>query len=151
RAEQAMRLVPAAFLIAIMWAQQPASELDAVRAEPMPEKRYWKALEYASSQMDLARKSYGKGDVETYHAALDQVTKAVQLCDETLRATGKNPSKSPKHFKRAELKMREIVRRLQSLEDEVSVDDRAAATKARTRVNEIHDELLFDIMGRRKK
>jgi hypothetical protein len=133
-------------------AQQPAApaDLEAVRAEPRLDRRYWKALEYGSAQIDAARKSYQEGPIEGFQPALDNVLKSVSLCDDTLRATGKNPSKSPRHFKRAELKIREMIRRLQGLEELVSVDDRAAVNKIRTRIQSIHDELLLDIMGRKK-
>jgi hypothetical protein len=134
-------------------AEQPAppADLEAVRAEPRADRRYWKALEYGSSRIDAARKSYQEGPIEGFQPALAQTLQSVQLCDDTLRGTGKNPSKSPKHFKRAELRIREMIRRLQGLEELVSVDDRAAVTKVRARIQSIHDELLLDIMGRKNR
>jgi len=133
-------------------AEQPAppADIEAVRAEPRLDRRYWKALEFGAAQIDLARKSYQEGPIEKFQPALDSILQAVQLCDDTLRGTGKNPSKSPKHFKRAELKMREMIRRVQGLEELVAIDDRAAVNKVRTRIQTIHDELLLDIMGRKK-
>jgi hypothetical protein len=133
-------------------AQQPPppADIEAVKAEPRPDRRYAKALEYGSAQIDVARKSYQEGPLEKFQPALDNVLLAVQLCNDTLRGTGKNPSKSPRDFKRAELKMREMIRRLQGVEELVAVDDRAAVTKVRARIQTIHDELLLDIMGRKK-
>jgi hypothetical protein len=127
-----------------------ASPFDSVRTEPNPEKRYWKALEFGSSQIVEARKLYSEGKPAEFTQALDLVTQAVQLCDETLRGTGKNPAKYPKHFKKAELKIREIMRRLTSFEEEVSIDDRPTVANAKKQVQKLHEELLFDIMGRRK-
>jgi hypothetical protein len=133
-----------------LWAQQPPLDLDAVRAEPRADKRYEKALDFASEQITEARKQYQDGKFEQFRNCVGDVIVAVKLCDQTLRGTGKNPSKSPKHFKRAEMRMREILRRLTGLEQDVSVEDRNVVTKAKSSVQEIHDNLLFDIMGRRK-
>lgn len=148
-----MRLMLLLLLVLPLKAQQPPppTDLEAVRAEPHADKRYWKALEFGSAQIDAARKSYQEGPIENFQPALNNVLGAVQLSDDTLRGTGKNPSKSPKHFKRAELKIREMIRRLQGLEELVSVDDRMVVNKIRTKIQNIHDELLLDIMGRRNK
>jgi len=131
-------------------AQQPPLDLDAVRAEPRPDKRYEKALDFASEQITGARKQYQDGKFEQFRQCMRDVAEAVKLCDQALRGTGKNPSKSPKNFKRAEMRMREILRRLTGLEQDVSVEDRGVVAKAKSSVQEIHDNLLFDIMGRRK-
>ncbi|MBI4904639.1 MAG: hypothetical protein HY820_13440 [Acidobacteria bacterium] len=129
---------------------KPPADLATIRANPQPDARYWAALEFANSLIDVLRKQYQEGKIEEMQKSLSDLQEAVQLCDDTLRATGKNPSKSPKHFKKAELKEREILRRLRTLEDEVSVEERSIVTKVRTKVAELHDELLYDIMGRRK-
>lgn len=119
-------------------------------AEPRADKRYEKALDFASEQITVARKDYRDGRIEQFRQCVENVGEAVKVCDQTLRGTGKNPSKSPKHFKRAEMRMREIIRRLTGLEGDVSVEDRGVIAKVKTSVQEIHDNLLFDIMGRRK-
>lgn len=125
-------------------------DLASIRGNPMPESRYWAALEFAAARIDAARRQYQEGRIEEMQKSLGELQEAVQICDDTLRGTGRNPSKSPKHFKRAELKEREILRRLRTLEDEVGVEERSIVTKVRTKVSELHDELLYDIMGRRK-
>ncbi len=74
----------------------------------------------------------------------------MELCDATLRATGKDPRKSPKHFKRAELKIRELLRRLESLRHEVGVEDRPPVEQVAKRMGELHEELVADIVGRKR-
>ncbi|HUQ94910.1 MAG TPA: hypothetical protein VM120_24740 [Bryobacteraceae bacterium] len=143
-------MIVVAMVILLAHQGETAGGLAAVRAEPNPERRYWKALEYAVTEIQDARKSYHDGKSDAFHAAIGQVGAAVQLCDETLRSTGKNPSRNPKHFKRAELKIREILRRMAALENEAAVEDRPFVAKVRTDVQELHDELLMDIMGRRR-
>ena len=54
-------------------------------------------------------------------------------------------------FKRAELRTRELLRRLEGLRESFSVADRALVDKARDRVAQVHDDLLKGIMGRRRK
>lgn len=143
-----MRLVA---LLASFWTAAAGGDLASIRAERDLERRYWHALEYASGQIQSARKHYQDGRIDAFEAALREVPEAVELCDQTLRATGKNPSKRPKHFKRAELKMRDIMKHLTGLEQEVDFEERGMVTKVKGRVNQIHEELLLDIMGRRKQ
>ncbi|MBI3207887.1 MAG: hypothetical protein HYZ37_03180 [Candidatus Solibacter usitatus] len=140
----------AAFFLAWILFAQAVPDLASVRAEPNLEKRYWMALEFSALRVTSARKDYEEGRIKDFTSGLGLAAEAVALCDASLRSTGKNPSKSPRHFKRAELKMREILRRLRTLEDEVSIDERGIVAKIRMRIQEIHDELLLDIMGRRK-
>jgi hypothetical protein len=126
-----------------------ALDLAAVRAERDPNKRSQLALTYAEEQLKTAREGLDKGQLEDFHTGLDQVVAGVRLSDDSVRASGKVPSKSPKHFKRAEMKIRDLLRRLRSLEEQVSIDDREPINKARAQVREIHDNLVLDIVGRR--
>jgi hypothetical protein len=135
-------------LLGAMWAQQ--ADWAAINAERDPEKKYARALDFAAGQIDAARKRYEHGEMDAFRSSLGEIKDSVVLCDVTLRATGRNPSKSPKHFKRAELKIREMLKRLNSFAQEVSVDDREAVTAVVQSINKIHEELLLDIMGRRK-
>ncbi len=145
-----MKVLTLLLAVFALWGGQPPAGLDAVRTEPRADKRYEKALDFASEQITVARKDYRDGRIEQFRQCVENVGEAVKVCDQTLRGTGKNPSKSPKHFKRAEMRMREIIRRLTGLEGDVSVEDRGVIAKVKTSVQEIHDNLLFDIMGRRK-
>lgn len=124
--------------------------MEAIRKEPDVVKRYTAALNFASAQIDAARKHISANDHAAFTADLQAFSEAVQFTDDTLRATGRNPSRSPKHFKKAEQRMNEFRRRLTSLENEVGVDDRQPVNDARKKLGELHDSLLQDIMGRRK-
>ncbi|MCL5744383.1 MAG: hypothetical protein M1541_10730, partial [Acidobacteria bacterium] len=72
---------------------------------------------------------------------------SVVLSNDSLKETGKNPSKSPKHFKHAEIRTRELLRRMDDFRQEMSVDDRAILDKIEPTIRKIHDELLLGIMG----
>jgi len=148
-----MRL--ALFLMAIGTAlAQPAppaeDELSRVEAEPNLEKRAHAALDNADDALRRAREAYTKGDDATTNARLDEVEKSVELADTALKQTGKNPSRSPKHFKQAEMRSRDLLRRLDGFRDQMSVSDRAAAERVVEVVQKIHDAWLDGIMGKKK-
>jgi len=82
--------------------------------------------------------------------ALDEVREAVDVSYAALQETGKDARRSPKHFKKAELKTRELLRRLRGLSGEADMDDRPAFDTVVNRLQEIHDELLAAIMGKKK-
>lgn len=127
-----------------------ASGLDAVRSEPNMEKRSRLALDHANGLIDQAREAYTRGETAQANAALAEVRESVNLCVDSLNATGKDARKSPKPFKRSEMDIRGLVRRLQSLEIDFSIDDRPEVAKTVQRLQEIHDELISRIMSKHK-
>jgi hypothetical protein len=128
-----------------------ATDLDPVRAEPNLEKRAQKALDNAEKVFKSAQDSYlVKGDLKQTGIQLDEVAESVELAYTSLLATRKNPSKSPKHFKRAEIETRSLLRRLDDFRDQMSVEDRDTTDKARALLQKVHEELLEGIMGGKK-
>jgi hypothetical protein len=127
-----------------------ANDLEGIKAEPNLEKRSDRALEYANRAISEARQAYAAGDLNKTRQALEEVRSAVELSYDSLEATGKNPRRSPKHFKRAEVDIRQMLRRLRGIEDEFSVDDRGLVQSVEQRLQEIHDELLSSIMTKKK-
>jgi hypothetical protein len=125
-------------------------DLAAIKAEPSADKRYWSALTNADETISDARKHYEAGKLDEFRKSLEEAGESVELCDSTLRGTGKDPRKSPKHFKRAELKIRELLRRLESLRQEVGVDDRPPVEHVAKRMGDLHEELVADIVGRKR-
>jgi hypothetical protein len=101
-----------------------ASGLESVKAEPNLEKRSEKALAYAGEVVTAMRGALDNNDVEKIQTQLREFGEAVDLSLDSLKATGKNARKSPKHFKRAETKLRELQRRLETLRQDMSIDDR---------------------------
>lgn len=125
------------------------ANLAALKSDPNLEKRSDKALQYAALDVDEARDSYNAGKVREAKQALQEVREAVDFSYESLKETGKDPRKHSKYFKRAEVKLRELLRRLHGLSDEWSVVDRPAFEPVVTRLQEVHDELLTGIMGKK--
>lgn len=127
-----------------------AFDLGTVRSEPNLEKRSELALTNANTAIDSARDAYTRGDLDNTQTNLDEVLDSVDLAYQSLSETGKDPRKD-KFFKRAELRIRELLRRLEGLNQTMSFTDRGAVEKVRDRVSEIQDNLLKGIMSKKKK
>jgi hypothetical protein len=128
----------------------PADDLARLQAEPNLEKRAHAALANAEEALKQARDAYTNGDTAGAEARLGEVEQSVELADSTLKQTGKNPSRSPKQFKYAELRTRELLRKLDGFHDDVSVADRPVLDRVTATVQKIHDALLEGIMGKKK-
>lgn len=137
-------------LAAVLIAAPLGADLSAVLAERNLEKRSRKALENAAAALKAADKSYWQGSLKQTLAALDEVAESVELSWESLKQTGKNPSRSPKHFKHAEIKTRELLRRMNDFREQMAVDDRPHIDKVRARVQKVHEDLLLGIMGKKR-
>ncbi len=127
-----------------------ASGLDSVKSEPNLEKRSKLALDNANAAVDAARQAYDAGHFKDSLSALNEVRDSVELSLASLNETHKDARRNPKAFKRAELEIRELVRRLKSLESDFGVEDRAEVLKTEQRLQEVHDELITRIMSKRK-
>jgi hypothetical protein len=127
-----------------------AFDLNSVKLEPNLERRSELALDNANEALDTAREAFNANEAAKVQAALAEVEDSVNLSYQSLLDTGKDARRSPKFFKRAELKTRELVRRLDGLRLLVDVDTRASVEKVRDRVAEVHDNLLKSIMSKKK-
>jgi len=125
------------------------ADLAAVKAEPDLNRRSELALLNADEKIDEARKAYQAGDQRTEEADIQEVAESVTLCYQSLEKTRSEPRKS-KYYKRAELKVSALMRRLSGFRDEVSFDFRPNVEAALKKLSDIHDQLLSDIMSRKK-
>jgi hypothetical protein len=144
------RLLFAALLaLAAVAAAQP--DLKKALAEPDLEKRSKLALDNAAAAYQSARDAYEKGEAEQARASIEEIEQSVDLAMASLNDTGKNPRRSPKYFKYAELNTRDLVRRIASFQDQMSYTDRPWLDKLKARVQQVHDELLLGLMEGKKK
>lgn len=127
-----------------------AFDLSAVKTEPNPEKRSERALDNANLALDAARDDYNAGNIDKSQTELEEVRDSVDLAYESLSGTGKDPHKDPKFFKRAELRTRELMRRLEGLAPGMSGVDHGTLEKVRERISAVHDNLLNGILSKRK-
>jgi hypothetical protein len=129
-------------------AAQP-NTVDAVMAVPNLERRSDLALRFAHSSLDGARKAYDAGDLEAMRQSLATALAGVDLSWESLKATGKNPRRSPRYFKRAEIEVRKLLKRLADLRDAVSIDDRPPVEEAYAHADKALDRLVAAVMSKK--
>ena len=121
-----------------------------VMAETDLEKRSELALKVADESITAASKAYAAApESAAFQARLTEVEELTRLSLKSLQDTGKPASKKPKYFKRAELKLRSLIRRMNTLSDEVSAEDRPRVQAATKVMSEAHEQLLHDIMSKR--
>ena len=136
--------------IALLAALLYATDLGTIKQEPNLERRSDLALQYASTALDTAREAYTAGDLDKTEAAFEEVGFSVDLAYDSLGQTGKDPRRSPKFFKRAEVSTRQLLRRLDGMMESMSLADRSLVEKVRDRVADIHENLLKGIMSKKK-
>ena len=126
------------------------ADLSDVKTEPNLERRSDLALQNANRAIDDARAAYQAGDLSKTDAQLMEVRESVDVTLDALENSGKKPRNS-KYYKQAEIKLRQLLRRLSGFRDEMSVDDRKPLEDAVTRVQEVHDRVLAAIMSKKKR
>jgi hypothetical protein len=140
------RIIVLAALGCLSYAEVPP----VVLAETDLEKRSELALKVAEESLTAAAKAYSSGpELGTFQQHVADVQELTQLSLKSLTETGKRASRSPKYFKRAELKLRSLLRRMTTLSNDVSVDDRPVVESARKAMSDVHEQLLNDIMSKK--
>ena len=127
-----------------------AFDLSTVKTEPNLERRSERALDNANLALDAARDDYNAGNIDKSQTELEEVRDSVDLAYESLSGTGKDPHRDPKFFKRAELRTRELLRRLEGLAPGMSGVDHGTLEKVRERISAVHDNLLNGILSKKK-
>jgi hypothetical protein len=127
------------------------ASLQDAKAEPNLEKRSKLALENAEQALTEARAAYAKGDNTQVEARAAEIRESVELAETSLHQTGKNPRKSPRWFKHAEIVTRDLLRRLDTFQQEMNAADRPMLDGVKGGVQQAHDNLLLGIMGGKEK
>ncbi len=134
-------------LAVLLIAATPArGDLKKARAEQNLEKRSGLALENAADVFKAMRADYNDGNAQTLAGSIAEIQESVELAATSLADTGKNPRKSPKWFKRAEIATRDLLRRLDSFQREMAFDDRSRLEPLKDKVQQIHEDLLLGLM-----
>ena len=127
------------------------ADLKQALAEPNLEKRSQLALNNATAAYKAARAAYEKGETDQVEAGISEIQESVELAFTSLTQTGKDPRRSPKWFKKAEMDTRELLRRLEAFEHDMGFSDRPMLEKVKAKVAQVHDDLLVGLMeGKRK-
>jgi DNA gyrase/topoisomerase IV subunit B len=131
-----------AFLLVMLSPVLPAQSLMAtINQEHDPGKRSELALSMADESFDDARGYYDKGAIDKGDAALDNMTHALDVCVQSLAVSNKT-----RLYKKAELKVAYLQRRMSNLVSDLSVSERGWAEQTKRKLEEIHDKLLDGVM-----
>jgi len=130
---------------------QLVADLAQVQAEPNLERRSHAALDLAEHSLKASRQAYNAGDLEQATALLEELKQSVDLAEKSLKETHKDPIKSPKHFKYAEIKTADLLKRLEAYLQDTNIGDRAMVESAKEHVQDVHDRLLHGIMTGKKR
>jgi hypothetical protein len=126
------------------------ADLRRAMAEPNLERRSALALLNAAEALKAARAAYDKGDNEQVAQDAEEILESVELASTSLTESGKNPRRS-EWFKKAEISTRDLSRRIESFQEQMSYTDRPMLDKVKARVQQVHDELLLGVMEGKKK
>lgn len=125
--------------------------LEQAKAEPNLEKRAMLALDNAAAALAKAREAYDKGENPKVEMCAKEIQESVELAETSLHATGRNPRKSPKWFKRAENMTRDLARRLDAFQQSMDLADRPMLDQVKARVQQVHDDLLEGVLEGKEK
>ena len=137
-------------MILILLLLLTAQSLDDVRKEGDPARRYLLALDAASRSLDAARASHASGAPADTKANLEQSADATDLSLQSLIAMGKPPFKNANNYKKAEMRTRDFLRRIEALRKDANFEDREALDSAFNRVNQIHETLIDGVMSKKR-
>ena len=127
------------------------ADLKQALAEPNLEKRSQLALNNSMAAYKTARAAYEKGENDQVAAGIAEIQESIELAYTSLTQTGKDPRRSPKWFKKAEIDTRDLLRRLDAFEHEMSFSDRDMLEKVKMKVQQVHDDLLVGLMEGKHK
>jgi len=140
-----------AALVAILAVCSAFAGLPEVKSERNLERRAKLALENADHALSAARSAYAKQDTTATTASLKELEESIEVAQGALEDTGKDPRHRPKAFKLGESHTRELLRRMESFENEMDLDDRKMLDSAKAKLNEANEAWLLGIMNGRKK
>jgi hypothetical protein len=127
--------------IASVAMSQAQSFIDELKAEHDPGRRSELALAFADTAFDSARDFYSKGEVHKGDAQLEDMMNALNECAMSLETAHK-----AKFYKKAELRVAYLQRRMKGLLDDIELQQRGWAEYTERKLDEIHDKLLDGVM-----
>ncbi len=126
-----------------------ALDLTTARNEPNLEKRSELAMKNADTALTSLRDAAQKGDDAMLKAAMDEVRDSVNMALLSLEQSKANPRRSSS-YKKAEMTTEQLVRRLDSILQTLSIVDQEAIKPLRVHVADAHEQILTEIMKKKK-
>lgn len=124
-----------------------AADLKEIQNEPNLERRAKLALEHAEEDFSHAKTDYAAGKHDAVAGELRDLQASVEMARDALDATGKNPRKHAGPFKSAETVTRDLLRKLEGLNNSMDYEDRKMIEGPKAKVQEIHDQWLEEIIS----
>jgi hypothetical protein len=115
---------------------------EAVKNEPVVEKRYQLALLEAGKILEAAKDNDPQ-------KSLEAVAELAEFALTTIESMGKPPHKNASNYKKIELKTRDFLRRAEAIRKEASIDDRLSLEAAFNRINAVHEKVLEGVMSKK--
>jgi site-specific recombinase len=128
-------------LLLLRSAAPAQSLISEIKAEHDPARRSEKALALADTAFDTAREDYSSGQIHKGDADLETMMTALEECLSSLDSAHK-----AKYYKKAEMNVALLQRRLQGLLDDISLQQRGWAEYTQRKLDELHDKLLDGVM-----
>ena len=128
-------------LLLLTTAIRSQSLISEIKSEHDPFKRSEKALSLANDAFDNARDEYVKGEINKGDAELETMMNALDECVASL-----NTAHKARYYKKAEMDVALLQRRLKTLVDDISVQERGWAEYTQRKLDEVHDKLLDGVM-----
>ena len=117
-----------------------------LQTENDPIKRAQLEIRLAQFRLDGAQKAYEEAMPDKGLAELKQMMALLQDAHNRMFETGRNPRKKPRGFKEAEIKFREMMRRLKDLEMSIPVDERDPLDSMIAKIGKMQEHLLKGLM-----
>jgi site-specific recombinase len=133
--------LPVAALLCLSALANAQNLISEIRAEHDPAKRSEKALNLADAAFDSARELYTKGDIHKGDAELENMMTALEECLSSLDTAHK-----ARYYKKAEINVAVLQRRLQGLLDDIDLQQRGWAEYTQRKLDQLHDKLLDGVM-----
>ena len=114
-----------------------------VVSEHNPGKRSEIAADSADRSLDQARTFYKAGQIERGEGELDLISRLADECFTSAREAHKS-----KYWKKAEMKIAALSRRVHSFADELDYTQREKPNQVAEHLDSIHDKLLEGVMGK---
>lgn len=125
-----------------LWVLLLAADLASIKADPDPARRGQKALEYLNARIADARAAMEQP--AALKAAADEMVASAETAGEAYSHVRKTSD-----IKKAEVRTREILRKIETLRQDVPVDDRALVETAEAKVRALQESLLQYVLRRR--
>jgi hypothetical protein len=116
---------------------------------PDAEKRYMAAFEAAHKAIDASRTATNDAKPEEAKQLLDSAATEVESVLRILESMGKPPYKNSSNYKKAELRTREVLRRIDTLLRDAGFEEREILKSAHERVTAVHEKLLEGVMSKK--